>query len=217
VARASLLAVVLCSSLLVPPAVHAADARHGAPAGRVVAPLSRTERNALASRELVARPLRFERGSGGSYVGGVSYQVVRADPHDVLAALANVETLPHALPSTLDATLVSREGRRARVELVQGRAPFVARYTVVLEQAADGNSIRFWLDPTRPHDIRDVWGFFRVERFGSDKTLVTVAAALDLGPGLTRALFEDRVQRMILKAPSRIRSYVEPLALSSAK
>ena len=210
-ARASLLAVVLCSSLLLPVAVSAAEAP------LAVAPLSRTERDALLSRQLVSRPYRFERGADGYYVGGVSYQVVRAAPDDVLTALANVESLPHALPSTLEAKLVSREGRTARVELVQGKPPFVARYTVVLEQAADGNAIRFWLDPTRPHDIRDVWGFFRVERFGRDRTLVTVAAALDLGPGLTRAFFEERVQRSILKTPSRIRSFVEPLALSSAR
>lgn len=182
-----------------------------------MAPLSRAERDALSSRQLVARPLSFERGTDGFYVGGVSYQVVRATPGDVLTALADVESLPHALPSTLEANLVSREGRRARVELVQGKPPFVARYTVVLEQAADGNAIRFWLDPTRPHDIRDVWGFFRVERFGRDKTLVTVAAAIDLGPGLTRAFFEERVQRSILKTPSRIRSFVEPLSLSSMR
>jgi hypothetical protein len=216
VARAGLLAVVLCSSLLTPARAWAAEAPQRAGA-RSVAPLSRAERDALSSRQLVARPFSFERVADGYYVGGVSYQVVRAAPDDVLAILANVESLPQALPSTIEAKLVSREGRTARVELVQGKPPFVARYTVVLEQTADGNAIRFWLDPTRPHDIRDVWGFFRVERFGRDRTLVTVAAALDLGPGLTRALFEERVQRSILKTPLRIRSFVEPLALSSVR
>lgn len=215
-ARAGLLAVVFCSSLLAPAAALAAETPRDTGAARM-APLSRAEQNALASRQLVSRPLSFERGADGYYVGGVSYQVVRAAPDEVLTALANIESLPQALPSTLEATLVSREGRTARVELVQGKPPFVARYTVVLEQAADGKAIRFWLDPTRPHDIRDVWGFFRVERFGRDKTLVTVAAALDLGPGLTRALFEGRVQRSILKTPLRIQSFIEPLALSSAR
>jgi hypothetical protein len=40
---------------------------------------------------------------------------------------------------------------------------------------------------------------------------------VDLGSGLSRALFEDRVQRTILRAPSRIRSFVEPAALASAR
>jgi hypothetical protein len=135
----------------------------------------------------------------------------------VLAALASTESLPRALPSTKSATMLSREGRRARVELVQGKAPFLVRYTVVLEQTESGNTIRFWLDPARPHDIDDVWGYFRVESFAPGKSLLTVAAALDMGPGLARALFEDRVERSILRTPSRIRSFVEPLALASTR
>jgi hypothetical protein len=72
-----------------------------------VAPLSRDERAALSSRELVSRPFRFQRGAG-SYVGGVSYQVVHADPEQVLMALASAESLPRVLPSTRSATMVSR-------------------------------------------------------------------------------------------------------------
>lgn len=193
-----------------------AERSHG-PDDGWASPLSRDERAALASRELVARPLRFERGASGRYVGGVSYQVMRAEPMEVLLALADAASLPQALPSTHSATMVSREGTRAKIELVQGKSPFLARYTIVLEQAEGGNAIRFWLDPTRPHDIKDVWGFFRVEPFGPGKSLVTVAAAIDLGPGLARALFEDRVQRTILRTPTRIRAFVEPLALASVR
>ena len=147
----------------------------------------------------------------------MSYQVVRAEPREIILALASPDSLPRALPATESATLLSSGGRTAHVELVQGKAPFLVRYTVVLEQAEDGNTIRFWLDPTRPHDIRDVWGFFRVEPFGRGESLVTMGAALDLGSGLTRALFEDRVERVILRSPAHIRSFVEPLALASAR
>jgi carbon monoxide dehydrogenase subunit G len=195
----------------------AAEAKQASDDGWPLAPLSREEQSALATRELVKRPLSFARGADGSYVGGVSYQVVRAEPRQVLLTLADVEALQRVLPATQSATMVSREGRTARVELVQGKAPFWARYTVVLEQSDDGSTIRYWLDPTRPHDIKDVWGFFRVESFGPGKSLVTVAAALDLGPGITRALFEERVQRVILRTPSRIRSFVESLALGSTR
>jgi hypothetical protein len=213
--RASVLAVVVGIGL----GALSRDAGAGPHAGPrfAVAPLSRVERQALSSREIVSRPLRFRQGPSGSYVGGVSYLVVHAEPLQVLTALADAESLPHALPSTESATMLSHDGRRARVELVQGKAPFLARYTVVLEQAESGNAIRFWLDPSRPHDIRDVWGFFRVEPFGAGKSLVTVAAACDMGPGIARALFEDRVERTILRTPSRIRSFVEPLALSSSR
>jgi hypothetical protein len=176
-----------------------------------------SERGALLSGGTVARPVRFTRGSDGSYIGGVSYQVVRATPARVLGALASVDTLPHALPRTQRARLLASSGRSATVEITQGNAPFLVTYTVNVEQSADGQALHFWLDPTRPHDVRDVWGYVRVRPFGRGTSLVTLAVALDLGPGIARALFSDRIERMILRAPARIREYVEPERLSSAR
>ncbi len=176
-----------------------------------------TERQALVAGATVSRPMHFKRGADGSYIGGVAYQVVNASPARVLAALADPEALPRALPHTERATLVSSDGRSARIELVQGNAPFLATYTVNLEQTANGRGIRFWLDPTRPHDVKDVWGYFRVTPFGKKQSLVTLAVALDLGPGIARLLLSDRVERLILHAPGRIREYVEPVRLTSAR
>lgn len=176
--------------------------------------LSYGDQRALMGGGTVSRKVRFTRGGGGAYVGGVSYQVVKASPAEVLKALSDVRLLPHALPRTLSAALVSSQGRSARVELTQGKAPFLVTYTVHLEQAHEGDAIRFWLDPTRPHDVRDVWGYFRVTPFADGQSLVTVAVALDLGPGLARMLFEDGVERSILRAPAKIRAFVEPRALS---
>jgi hypothetical protein len=55
-----------------------------------------------------------------------------------------------------------------------------------------------------------------VRPFAKDKTLVTLAVALDMGPGLARLLLSDRVERIILRAPGKIREYVEPVRLTSA-
>ncbi|HXK19067.1 MAG TPA: SRPBCC family protein [Polyangiaceae bacterium] len=175
-----------------------------------------SEREALGAGNMVTRPLRFD-DAGGHYVGGVSYQVVDARPELVLAALADVNNWPEALPRTKSARLVGTTNGLSRVELVQGSALVDARYTVVLERA-DGETIRFWMDPSLSHDIRDVWGFFRVRALPGGRSLITVGAALDLGDGLTRMLFEDRIARMLLRAPQQIRAFVEPraLALSSA-
>jgi hypothetical protein len=175
---------------------------------------SDADQRTLIAGRTVSRKVRFSRGRGSAYVGGVSYQVVKASPAEVLKALSDVRALPKALPRTLRADLVSREGHTARVELTQGTAPFVAKYTVHLEQAQEGDAIKFWLDPSRPHDVRDVWGYFRVTPFADGRTLVTVAVALDIGPGLARMLFEDGVERIILHAPDKIRAFVEPRAIS---
>ncbi|HEV8548879.1 MAG TPA: SRPBCC family protein, partial [Polyangiaceae bacterium] len=178
---------------------------------------SSSERQDLTAGRMVSRPVRFERGEDGSYIGGVSYQVVKASPARVLSALASVEALPHALPRTESARLVESHGRSATIELTQGKAPFLATYSVHLEQEPDGRSIRFWLDEARPHDVRDVWGYLRVTPFGRGSSLVTLAVALDLGPGLARALLSDRIERLILRAPAKIREYVEPARLSSVR
>ena len=103
----------------------------------------------------------------------------------------------------------------SRVELVQGGSFLDARYTVMLERA-DTETIRFWMDPSEAHDIRDVWGFFRVKALPGGRSLITVGAALDLGDGLPR-LFEDRVARMMLRAPRQIRDFVQPRALALSR
>ena len=66
----------------------------------------------------------------------------------------------------------------------------------------------------RASGIRDLWGYVRVKPLGKGQTLVTMAVALDVGPGLVRALFEDKIQRVILDTPRRIRDYLEPKALA---
>jgi len=200
---------LLCACLLaLPSSATALTGKRAMPAPD--APLTAHDREKLLGGSMVSRPQRFEH-AGGRYVGGVSYQVVDARPEVVLAALSDVANWPRALPKTKSARLLDSVNGLTRVELVQGSNLVDARYAVVLERA-DAETIRFWLDPSRPHDIRDVWGFFRVQAFPGGRSLITVGAALDLGDGLARALFEDRIARMMLHAPRKIRSFVEPRA-----
>jgi hypothetical protein len=201
---------LLCACLLaLPGSASALTSKHAAKLPSD-APLTAHDREALTGGSMVSRPLRFQQ-DGGRYVGGVSYQVVDARPELVLAALSDVANWPRALPKTKSARLVDSKNGLSRVEVVQGSSLVDARYAVVLERA-DAETIRFWLDPSRPHDIRDVWGYFRVQAFPGGRSLITVGAALDLGDGLARALFEDKIVRMMLHAPRKIRAFVEPRA-----
>lgn len=184
----------------------------GAEPGKAAA-LDAREKRALDAGVLVSRPVRFTEG-GGRYVGGVSYQVIELEPERVLAALSDVSNWPEALPRTKSARLLpaGKDGF-SRVELVQGSSLLDARYTVVLERA-DGETLRFWLDPSLSHDIADVWGFFRVTPLPGGRSLVTVGAALDLGDGLARMLFEDKIAGLVLRAPRKIREFLAPRALA---
>lgn len=203
-----LLALTLCLPL-------PAAAEPASRAGEHAAPLSRHEQEALHAGVMVSRSLRFQ-NEGGRYVGGVSYQVVDARPELVLAALSDVANWPEALPRTKSARLLEAEEGLSRVELVQGGSLVEARYTVMLARS-DADTIRFWLDPSAPHDIRDVWGFFRVQPLPGGRSLITVGAALDLGDGITRMLFEDKIAGMLLRAPNKIRQFVEPRALALSR
>jgi hypothetical protein len=178
--------------------------------------LSKDERRALLAGEIVQRPMELKR-EGGRYVGGVAYQIVHARADQVLAALQQVENLPLALPRTKRARLIDMSNGRARIELVQGNSIVEARYTVHLEPNPSGQVLRFWLDRSRPHDIDDVWGFFRVEQFDKSRSVVSVAVALDMGPGIGRMLFERKIQALVLSTPWHIREFVEPRALAQAR
>lgn len=166
----------------------------------------------LLRGETVSRPMTIER-NGGRYVGGVSYQLVRASSDQVLAAFGSPRELPSLLPRTKSARLVGVDSQGALIELCQGNALVDATYSVRLRRKRTGE-LQFRLDPNRPHGIRDVWGYLRARPFGKHYSLVTVAVALDVGPGMFRALFEDRIQRVILATPRQIRDYLEPRVLA---
>ncbi len=165
------------------------------------------ERRELGAGGMVTRPIQWEPSEEVRLVGGVSYVVVHAPPEVVLRVLGDYARLKQVLPRTRRSKIVERRDGRAVVELEQGTSLVSATYSVVLER--QGSTVRFWMDQTRPHGIQDTWGFFRAEPLDGRRSLVTVAALVDLGPGLARLLFEERVQRMILGTSDRLRTHVE--------
>jgi hypothetical protein len=151
---------------------------------------------------------RYLTPGDGRYLGTVSYQLVKARPSTIIAAFSRPNALSELLPKTKRATLVDAKGPVQRVELVQGNAWVDADYTVCLRRQSE-REVRFWLDRSRPHDIDDAWGYFRVEPFDSERTLMTVAVAVDIGSGLVRLLFAGAVQHYIFSTPGLIKRYAE--------
>ncbi len=151
------------------------------------------------------------------YVGGVTYTVVSATPEQLQRMFEDVAIYAKVLPATKSARLLARRGPEFWVELTQGNGVIETKLTLVLQRLPDGKTVRFWLDTTRPHGIEDAWGFFRAEPLpdvadaadGSSgrRALLTYAALLDVGPGLVRELFEERLRRLMLSVPQRIAAY----------
>jgi hypothetical protein len=212
------LAGVLLAACALPPAVTPEDPPLREPAeveGAILAPggLSAEQHQTLRGGGRVEEFVELDR-QGQRYVGGVSYALVRAEPRQVFDVLNQLTTLSVVLPSTRSTRIVERSDNWVRVELEQGNSVVSTTFTVYFQQQAtespnDPREVRFWLDPSQPHSIDDVWGFFRASRYDSEHSLVSVGALVNLGPGLIRMLFEERIQRAILRMPNRIRDTVE--------
>jgi carbon monoxide dehydrogenase subunit G len=164
------------------------------------------ERQRLETGAVVTRPLDFDR-NGSHYVGGIARGVVHATPDRVLAAIHDMAALKKMLPNTKQVALVDSEGSSRRIELLQGSSIVEAKYTVKMSPDGRPGELGFKLDRSRPHDIDDVYGYFKVERFDDERSVVTVAAAVDVGSGLTNLLFGKKVQDVILSTPHKMRDY----------
>lgn len=169
----------------------------------------------LEAGQTVVREQTFDAAAAGyessqRLVGGVSYTLAPGTPDEVLALVHDVSKWKDLLPRTKSATVVGAKGPDSFVEVTQGSGLVTAKYTLRLRRGRD--TVRFWLDPSRPHAIDDAWGFFRVEEAspaadGTPRTLLTFGILVDTGPGLVRSFYEDRLRAAMFRVPQIVRQY----------
>ncbi len=164
--------------------------------------LSPLEVSRLSDGGLVTRTQEFEQGKR-RYVGGVTYAVVDARADDIAAVIDDFGAWRRLLPKTEETRYVGSKEGDAFIEVTHGSALVHVTYTVRVRR--EGRVVRFWLDASRPHDIEDVWGFFRTDALAGSRQLVTFGILIDMGTGLLRDLFEGRVRQMALTVPDRVR------------
>lgn len=179
-----------------------------APSRRAAAaPLSGPDVARLSAGELVRVPLDLTLPDGDR-LGGISYAVVRAPPAEVMAVLADPGAYRAILPMTLEARLLARRGADLTVFLRQGTRLGSAGYALLVRPEPAG-LLRFWLDPSLPHGIADLWGYFRVLPWGPSSSLLTYAALLKLDFGVVKLLFSEKIREYALSTPALVRAYVE--------
>jgi hypothetical protein len=171
--------------------------------------LSARDLEAVSADRLVVKHSVLFRG-GRKYVGGVSFQTVRAPPELVLDTIFSTQAALEWMPQTLSARAVGGSGDDLTVRFEQGEEPFVATHTLHIWR--DDLAIRWQLDPRHPHDIADVWGFLSATPFDAERSLLTLGILLDLGDGVVRAFAEPDIQRTVLGTPETIKTYVEARA-----
>ena len=195
--RGWILAVAIGLAALLPSVAHAEK-------------LNSLESERLGRGETVIREQNLVRGDK-QYVGGVTYTVIDANAAELAALFDDVDAYRKVLPKTKRANLLETHGDTRTIELVQGNAMVEATYAIIVQRQS-ANEYRFWVDPSRPHEIDDAWGFFRLEPFqtesGEAKVLLTYGVLVDVGPGIVRDLFEERVRAALLGVPQQVRRHV---------
>jgi hypothetical protein len=168
--------------------------------------LTLNEQVYLDRGETVYRPTTIEEGDA-RLVGGVTYTVLDASIADLMPLFDDAAAYKELLPRTLDAR-VRREGDARVVALRTGNALFEGAYSLYMRRTSD-NEVRFWLDRRAHHDIDDAYGYFRFTELdpgqdGRPRTLLTYAIAIDVGAGLVRDMFEDRIRAASLTLPQNL-------------
>jgi hypothetical protein len=178
-------------------------------AGRVAEarPLSADDEARLARGEVVKVPVDLEMPRG-DYFGGVAYAVIDAPVTDVMDVLLDPASYTSILPLTLEARVTGRPGGDWQVFFKQGGRLGTASYTLIARRESQG-LLRFWLDPSQPHDVGDCWGYFRVQPWGRGASLLTYAALLLLDSGLVKMLFTETIRRYALSTPGLVRAFVQ--------
>jgi len=177
-------------------------------------PLTKAELERLEHGETVVREQTVPTVDGDSHlVGGVAYTIVDAAPDEVLSLFADEAAYMQILPRTKNVRRVAQDGPDdEHVEITQGNSVVSTSYTLHVRKYARENTVRFWMDPAYAHGIDDAWGFVRAESIptasGAPRTLVTYGALVDIGPGIVRALYEERLRAAMLSVPQLLRAYV---------
>ncbi len=177
--------------------------------------LSPEEQTQLVSGECITRQQEAI-VEGRSLVSSVSYTLLPQGSSDVFTVLDDPEAIARMLPLVQGIRRVPSRTGGLLLEIHQGNSMVHAEYTLRFERSKD--IARFWLDPSRPHDIDDVWGFFRVQHLETGEVLFTAGTMIDLGDGMLRGIVEPRIRRALATVPKRLRRMVAPPAqLTSAE
>lgn len=175
--------------------------------GHQSGPFSAEEKTQLLSGESVKRKFMLKIDDV-EYRAGICYRLVQASPMDVMRALRAPGGIKKALPYGVEATTLRELDGVAEVRIVQGKVPIVGGYTVRLEWDLSHYSARFWLDPNREHDLRDIWGAFSAREVAPGYTLISFAVSFHLG-GVAEIL-APKAHRWALNTADNIAELVEP-------
>ena len=169
---------------------------------------SSVERARLQNGELIAREVMRSEGRY-HYIGGTSWQLVRAPVEQVWETVLDTNNDPRLIPSVETARVVSETEEQRVVHLTHRYSIASASYYARVTVEEDEHRLRFDLDRSRPHDLRAGRGFLSLRSYRGD-TIVTWGALADLGSGMVMQVFGPMLHDWMLRVPRCVRDEIEP-------
>jgi len=166
-----------------------------------------SETQRLQRGELVTRPREEQRGEL-LLMGGTSFQVVNASADTVWQAIRDTRAYRHYLPQVERVRTMSATGQTKLVRISHHRGPFRAAYDMRLTFSDNLKTLQFRIDPRGDNDVREGWGYLRVQPYGRNRSMVTWAILADVGSGIAIGLLRAEVRRWILEVPRLLRTYM---------
>lgn len=176
---------------------------------RVAEPFTREERARLRAGELVRRPEQRREGAA-AYIGGMSWQRVRAPRERVWETLLDASLYPRLIPAVDRAEVLEARDDRRWMHLRHTYLFVSVGYHATVTLDRERYTITFELDRSRPSDIRDGRGFISLDRHGEDETIVTWGVRADVGSGILTGVFAAVIHDWILRVPHCVRGQLEP-------
>ncbi len=176
--------------------------------GMAQSTFSPAERGRLARGELVVRRQAEVRGEL-RLMGGNAWQVVNAPPEAVWRAVLDTAYYTRLLPQVSEARNVAdRDGSRL-VYIRHGGGALQAGYHLRIDYGHAQRMAQFRLDRTRPHSIREAYGFFNIRSYEGGRTLINFGVMADVGVGFISGALRNEVQVWMLRVPQTIKRVVE--------
>lgn len=142
-------------------------------------------------------------------IGGTSWQIIDLPADAVWSAVRDTDRYDRFVPELKQARLIEENGRQRMVAMRHESGPVEAKYTLKMRFTNDQKMAQFRLDRTRPHDIREGWGFFMVKPYGKKKSMLTFGVMADVGTGLVAGIVRSQVHEWMLRIPGQLKRYVE--------
>ncbi len=173
---------------------------------------SQEEVSKLLQGKIVRRPLEQK---NGTQVGGTSFIIVNAPLDVTWKALFSFDQYPHIFNRTLGTRVVATKPGHVLIEMKQGATFLGVTYSLDAAYDQDAKEIVCRLVRSRPHDLDEVQGFWKLTPQSDGRTLVAYGAVVSINNALIQYWAGDEIERGVLNAPRDLKNFIEAQAAST--